>query len=191
MVTTSAQAYQAGDMVLRIGATGVLPTGDSDPIPELEDARIEADDAWSLGITFTYMATDHIGVGVLGAWPFEHDIKVVGGGDIAETRHLPPTVTLQYHFDTGSGVHPFVGAGVNYTSFFSESIALEDTSLSLDDSWGWAAEAGVDFELDNNWLVSGQLWYIDIDTEANITGLNKFDVEIDPWVVMLGVGKKF
>lgn len=187
----SALAYQAGDFVVRAGAAGVMPTGDSDPIPALSNAKIEAQDAWSLGLTFTYMATDNIGVGVLAAWPFEHDVDVVGGGEIASAKQLPPTVTLQYHFNGGSALHPYVGAGLNYTTFFSEDINITGASLELDDSWGYALEAGADYDLGNDWLVSGQVWYLDIDTEANVTGVPKFDVEIDPWVVMVGVGKKF
>ena len=61
---------------------------------------------------------------VLAAWPFEHDIEtkgaLAGTGDAAEVKHLPPTVTLQYHFNTTSRLHPYVGAGINYTNFFSE-----------------------------------------------------------------------
>jgi outer membrane protein len=191
LVATSAHAYQAGDMMLRVGAAGVLPTSESDPIPALSNAKIEAQDAWSLGITFTYMATDNLGIGVLAAWPFDHDIEVVGGSQVADTKHLPPTVTLQYYFDTGSKLHPYIGAGVNYTNFFDEDISLPNTSLKLDDSWGLAGEVGMDYELNDGWLVSGQVWYIDINTEASITGVAPFDVEIDPWVVMLSVGKKF
>ncbi len=39
------------------------------------------------------------------------------------TKHLPPTLTAQYHFDLANKkVHPFVGAGINYTHFFDEDI---------------------------------------------------------------------
>jgi outer membrane protein len=199
MIATSAHAYTAGDMILRAGAAGVLPTGDGTIV---SGGTVEADDAWSLGITFTYMATDNLGVGVLAAWPFDHDIKAKGAlaglGKIADTKQLPPTVTLQYHFDNGSKVHPFVGVGVNYTNFFdtNETSSMDGDSLDLDDSWGLAAEAGIDFELNNNWMVSGQVWYLDIDTDATISGDNlgvdgTYNVSIDPWVVMLSVGKKF
>lgn len=194
----SALAYQAGDLVVRAGAAGVMPSGDSDEITAIAPgAKVEAQDAWSLGLTFTYMATDNIGVGVLAAWPFEHDIdgsgSIAGAGTVAETKQLPPTVTLQYHFNGGSALHPYVGAGLNYTTFFSEDTqgALSGTSLELDDSWGYALEAGADYDLGNDWLVSGQVWYLDIDTDATVSGVGSFDVEIDPWVVMVGVGKKF
>jgi outer membrane protein len=203
-----AAAYTPGDIILRAGAAGVLPDGDGGTHPAAPPGpNAEADDAWSLGLTATWMATNNIGVGVLAAWPFEHDIDPKGGltgtGTIGETKHLPPTVTLQYHFDTASKLHPFVGLGVNYTNFFSEDINPGNTvlgpavgSLNLDDSWGLAGEIGVDYELNNGWLVSAQAWYIDIDTDATISGYGdardaSFNVEIDPWVLMFSVGKKF
>jgi len=191
-------AYEAGDLILRAGAAGVLPTGESETISAIAPgAKVEADDAWSLGLTGTYMFTDKIGVGVLAAWPFEHDIDAKGSisslDKVGETKHLPPTVTLQYHFETGNSFHPYIGAGVNYTYFFDEetSGALNGLDLDLDDSWGLAGEVGLDYDLGDDWLISGQVWYIDIDTDADLEGVGKFDVDIDPWVVMIGVGKKF
>ena len=203
LLATSAQAWQAGDVLLRAGAAGVFPTGDG--VVSTPAGTVEADDAWSLGITGTWMATNSIGIGVLAAWPFDHDIKGAGAlaaaGTVGDTKHLPPTVTVQYHFDSGSNLHPFVGAGINYTNFFDEGTtgALAGASLDLDDSWGLAGEIGVDYALQNNWLVSAQLWYIDIDTDATIANSpipgtvanGSYKVEIDPWVFMVGVGKKF
>lgn len=202
LLAAPASAYQAGDFIVRAGAAGVLPTGDGTH-PAASGPNVEADDGWSLGLTATWMATNNIGVGVLAAWPFEHDIETKGGlagtGDAADTKHLPPTVTMQYHFNTTSKLHPYIGAGINYTNFFSEDTnpagALSGGSIKLDDSWGLALEVGADYELQNNWLVSAQVWYIDIDTDATVSGLGaldaSFNVEIDPWVVMIGVGKKF
>ena len=203
MIATSAQAYQAGDFVVRAGAAGVYPTGDGSITP-VPGGSVEADSAWSLGISLTYMATNNIGVGVLGAWPFTHDIDGKGalaGADIGETKHLPPTVTLQYHFDNGSKLHPYVGAGINYTAFFDtkEGSALSGAKLDLDNSWGLAGELGVDYEMQNDWLVGAQVFYIDIDTDAKVSGTGAppagidgtYNVSIDPWVFMVSVGKKF
>lgn len=197
--TPSVLAYQAGDMILRAGAAGVYPNADSDEITTVASgAKVDVDSAWSLGITFSYMLTDTLGVGVLAAWPFEHDIEgdgsISGLDTLGSTKHLPPTVTLQWHFPTNSAWQPYLGAGLNYTVFFDEDTegALSAVDLELDDSWGVAAEAGLDYQLDNDWLISGQIWYLDIDTEAKVSGgIGKFDVEIDPWVYMLSVGKKF
>ena len=202
----TANAYEAGDWIVRAGAAGVYPTGESDDIfPSVlgKGAKVEADYAWSLGLNFTYMATDNIGIELLAAWPFSHDIDCTGTisalGTCAETKHLPPTLTAQYHFDTGTKWHPYLGLGINYTYFFDEdtkgTLADLGSDLSLSGSWGFAGEAGLDYEFDNNWLVSAQLWYIGIKPEATLSidgvGTDKFDVSINPWVVMLGVGYKF
>ncbi len=191
-------AVQRGDVLVRVGVAHVAPDADSDPVPGFGAAsKVDVDSASSLGLNFTYMVTDNIGVQALAAWPFKHDIEgagsIAGAGKVAETKHLPPTVTVQWHFAPQRSIRPFVGAGINYTNFFSEKTmgAIAGTSLKLDDSWGLAAEAGVDVDLSSTWFVSGQVWYMDIDTEATVNGTASFDVNIDPWVFMVGVGTKF
>ena len=53
-----------------------------------------------------------------------------------------------------------------------------------------AYEAGVDFDLGNDLVLSGQLWYLDIETDARLLGTT-LNVDVDPWVFMVGIGKKF
>lgn len=187
----SSLALEQGDWIVRLGAAHVSPDASSDPVA---GSTLDVDNDTQLGITLGYMYTDNIGIGLLAATPFKHDIKLVGTGKVAETKHLPPTLTLQYHFAPKSSVRPYVGAGINYTNFFSEESAgpLAGSSVKLDDSWGLAAEAGVDIDINDRWFLSGQLWYLDIDTEADISGVaNNLGVEIDPWVVMIGIGTTF
>ena len=90
-------AYQAGDFIARVGAAGVFPTGDSDSLDVLPDANVEAQSAWSLGLSLSYMVTDNIGVGILGSWPFEHDVDPKGS-DLkvrrAAIRLLPQSICL-------------------------------------------------------------------------------------------------
>ncbi|MGB5324316.1 MAG: OmpW family outer membrane protein [Pseudomonadales bacterium] len=86
--------------------------------------------------------------------------------------------------------------GVNYTMFFEEKTdqtTLPGTRLSLDDSFGFAVEAGFDFALNENWGVGLEIWYVDIETEATISGAvnAKVDVQIDPIVYMAGLSYKF
>ncbi|WP_317628498.1 OmpW family outer membrane protein, partial [Escherichia coli] len=41
-------------------------------------------------------------------------------GDIATVHHLPPTLMAQWYFgDSGSKFRPYIGAGINYTTFFN------------------------------------------------------------------------
>jgi outer membrane protein len=192
-------AHEAGDMMLRVGGAGVYPTGDSEDINGLPaGAKVEADSAWSLGLSFTYMFTDEIGLGVLGAYPFKHDIKGQGSisslGKVGSTKQLPPTVTLQYYFNNDSAFTPFLGAGINYTHFWDEdtSGALSGANLNLDDSWGYALEGGVDYDINDKWMVSGQVYYINIETKADVSTLpGNFNVDINPWVYFVSAGYKF
>lgn len=188
-------AYEAGDLILRAGAAGVFPNTNYDD-NDLGGAGVDVNNTWSLGLTGTYMVSNNFGVGLLAAWPFEHDIDgdgALSSNKVGSAKQLPPTLTAQWYFTNGSNIHPYVGAGINYTIFFNEDTtgALNGVDMELDDSWGLAGEVGVDIELDGNWIAGVQLWYIDINTQADLKGVGKLDVDVDPWVFMLGIGKKF
>ena len=68
---------------------------------------------------------------------------------------------------------------------------LKPLDLEIDDFWEWAGEIGLDYDLGNDWLISGQLWYMRLETRAKLKGVTRFDLDINPWVVMIGAGKKF
>ncbi len=187
-----AHAVQKGDWLIRGGLGHVSPTGESGTVPVV-GGKLEADDSTNLAVNFTYMLSDNMGVELLGALPFSHDLKHNSLGKVGETKQLPPTLILLYNFAPKSGVRSYAGIGLNYTTFFSEKTtgALAGTSLKLDDSFGLAVEAGVDVDLNKDWFFNASLWRMDIDTEANSSLLGKFDVAIDPWVLFVGVGKRF
>lgn len=197
LFTAQAMATEAGDLKLRVGAAGVYPTGESEGIAAIGGGKVEVDSAWSLGLSLSYMLTDNIGIGVLGAYPFTHDVKGSGSasglGDVAEITHLPPTVTVEYYFNNSSAFTPFVGAGLNYTFIYDEETkgALNGTDLDVDDSWGYALEAGLDYAINDHWMVSGQIYYINIETEADSSAVGKFDVDVNPMVYFLSAGYKF
>ena len=206
-LTTSlpASAQQAGDILLRLGVASVMPNDDSGDVKPLSGTGVSVDDATSLGITLTYMVSDTFGIELLGALPFEHDITgnkgAIDGVEVGTTDQLPPTLVAQYYFQPNSNVRPYVGAGINYTTFLDEEADSEleaivgKTKISLDDSFGLALNAGVDVDINEDWYFNTSLWYIDIDTEGTLktagAGTLEVDVDIDPWVVMIGVGTRF
>lgn len=207
--TLAVQAYEQGDWVLRAGATTVDPDTDSDQIDPTIPYKVDVDDDTQLGIIPLYMVTDKWAVEVLAATPFEHDITVENTPiDAGSTKHLPPTVSVQWYPRGGKdGWQPYFGVGVNYTVFFDEDadnelidfLGVDDADLDLDDSFGLAAQAGVDIPFGDHWAVNLGVWYIDIDTEAEVDAkVNgstvakvKFDVDLDPWVYNVGVAYKF
>jgi len=86
-----------------------------------------------------------------------------------------------------------VGAGLNYTTFMDEETEgpLAGAELSLDDSWGLAAQLGLDVGITENWFVNAGLRWIDIDSDAELSGNTLGEVEIDPFVYQLQVGYRF
>jgi outer membrane protein len=187
-----AHAVQKGDWLIRGGLGRVSPTGESGTVPVV-GGKVEAGNSTNLAVNFTYMLSDDMGVELLGALPFSHDITHNSLGKVGETKELPPTLILLYNFSPKSGVRPYAGIGLNYTTFFSEKTtgALAGTSLKLDDSFGLAVEVGVDVDLNKDWFFNASLWRMNIDTVANSSALGKFDVAIDPWALFVGVGKRF
>ena len=182
----TATAMEQGDWLIRFGVSNVDPTSNNHEV-------VSVDSGTSATINFTYMMTANWAVEVLAAYPFEHDIYLVNGPEVGSTKHLPPTVSLQYHFLPDSTFQPYIGAGVNYTTFFSEKLygPLEGAKLSLDDSWGLAAEIGADFMLGEAWFLNVSARFIDINTDAKVNGENFGKVNIDPWVYGAHVGFRF
>lgn len=183
---------QKGDWLIRGGLGHVAPTGKSETVPGV-GGKVEAGSSTNLAVNFTYMLTDHVGVELLGALPFKHNIKHNDLGKVGETNSLPPTVILLYNFAPGASVRPYAGIGLNYTWFFNEKTtgALDGTKLRLSNSTGLAAEVGVDVDINRTWFVNASVWHIDIDTRAESSAVGKFDVDIDPWVYFVGIGRRF
>ncbi|MCX7032517.1 MAG: outer membrane beta-barrel protein [Arenimonas sp.] len=179
---TPALAQEAGDWTFGLGAHVVAPKSGNG---SLAGGALEADvgDNWRPTITAEYFFRDNWGIEVLASLPFHHDIEL-NGVKAGSTKHLPPTVSLQYHFTGNETVKPFIGAGVNYTLFFSQDTTgpLAGTDLDLDNSWGLAAHAGLDFAVGTNkWLRVDARW-IDIDTDVKVNGGDVGTVNIDPMV---------
>jgi outer membrane protein len=154
---------------------------------------VEVDSAASATFNVTYMMTANWSVEVLAAYPFKHDIHLIGGPKVGETKHLPPTLSLNYHFLSDATVQPYVGLGVNYTRFFSEKTVgpLQGTSLDLDGSWGFGAQVGADIMLGGAWFLNVNVRYLDIETDATLGGDPLGTVEIDPWVYGAHLGFRF
>lgn len=142
--------------------------------------------------TLEYLLTPNLGIELIAAWPFEHDVKL-NGAAAATVEQLPPTLSLQYHFNAAGTVSPFLGIGVNYTRFFNidERGPLAGASLSLSSSWGFAAHAGLDFRINERWLAGFDVRWIDIDTDARVNGADVGSVTIDPFVGGLYAGYRF
>ncbi|WP_278411936.1 OmpW/AlkL family protein [Stutzerimonas kunmingensis] len=208
-----AQAFEAGDIIVRAGAITVDPHEDSSDIDhavlgDVAGSKATLDSNTQLGLNFAYMVTDKVGIELLAATPFSHDVGVKGmpgpyaglNGKLGSLKHLPPTLSVIYYpLEKTSAFQPYVGAGINYTWFFDTELSssAEDkgfSGLDMKDSWGLAAQVGMDYMLTDNIMLNAQLRYIDIDTTGTtyLAGDKvKVDVDVDPFVYMVGLGYKF
>ena len=144
---TPALAQTAGSWTVGVGAHNVEPKSGNGTLvaTPLGDLTMDVGTNVRPTITAEYFVKDNLGIEVLAALPFQHDIAVTGVGKVGSTKHLPPTVSLQYHFGQGK-VKPFVGLGVTYTRFFSTKTEgpIAGADLELSDSWGLAGHFGLD-----------------------------------------------
>ena len=218
LATPLAQAHQAGDLIIRAGAATTAPNEDSGQL-KLDGAKVAGtkatlDSDTQLGLAFAYMLTDHVGIELLAATPFQHTVGVRGvsaatgiaglDGKLADVKQLPPTLSLQYYpLAPTSRFQPYAGVGINYTLFYDEDLSGARkqqgfNNLKIQDSVGFAGQLGVDYMLSEHMMVNASVWYVDIDTKASVdgptalgVGRTKVDLEVDPWVYMVGVGYKF
>lgn len=197
---TAASAKEAGDLMVRL--RGIYVTPDESSTLSVGAAEVAGEAAVDSQIVpeldFTYFFTDNIAAElILATTP--HDVAAVGSPlgaevDLGDVWLLPPTLTVQYHFAPDGKVSPYVGAGINYTIFYSEDPgAAQD--ISYDDAFGWALQAGVDIELNKGWYLNVDVKKVWLNTDATIT-VNptttvNADVDIDPWIIGVGVGYVF
>lgn len=188
-----AAAPQAGDMMVRARVIGIVPdeTSSISPIGGSADFSDEVVPE----LDFTYFFTPNLAVEAIAAIA-KHDATArnTGAGtfDAGSAWVLPPTVTLQYHFnDAVDWAKPYVGAGVNYTMYLDEDGGSQQ-SLKVDSSWGLALQAGVDVPVNDQWS-----WNFDVKkifTKANAKwngGGVSANVDLDPWVIGTGIGYRF
>lgn len=218
LATPLAQAHQAGNLIIRAGAATTAPNEDSGQL-KLDGAKVAGtkatlDSDTQLGLAFAYMLTDHVGIELLAATPFQHTVGVRGvsaatgiaglDGKLADVKQLPPTLSLQYYpLAPTSRFQPYAGVGINYTLFYDEDLSGARkqqgfNNLKIQDSVGIAGQLGFDYMLGEHMMLNASVWYVDIDTKASVdgptalgVGRTKVDLEVDPWVYMVGVGYKF
>jgi outer membrane protein len=201
-------AARAGDWIVRGGLTYVAPDEHTSSRngqlgAPLAGTDVAVSSEAQFGVTVAYLFTDRLALELLAATPFEHDLRLdcgaLDGTALGDIKHLPPTLSLQYRFATESAVTPYVGLGLNYTVFFSEDVssqarALGVTDIELDDSFGPAAQLGLDYAIGEHWLINADVRYLQIETTAKLrtaTGTTHVDVDIDPWVYTLAAGYRF
>lgn len=186
----AAHADGNDNWVVRFGVHAVDPKSNNGT---LAGARSSIDTSVRPTGSIEYLITPNLGVDLLAAWPFQHDVKLAGVGKVATTKQLPPTLGLNYHFMPDNSWSPFLGLGLNYTNFFDTkgAGALQGASVSIANSWGVAAHAGFDVKLNPKWILTADLRWIDIESDVKVNGTKVGNAKINPLVYGVSLGYRF
>lgn len=190
------QVARKGDWIVTARMTDVSSSADDAILTSAgADTALKVDVEHDVMPTlgFTYFLTDQISVeAILGAT--RHQIRAQGGAtDVAvhETWVLPPVVTLQYRPMPEARVSPYVGAGVNYMLFF-DGKDQNGFQVGLEDGFGYALQAGVDVAVVGPWSVNLDAKKVWFQSDASINaGALQSQVNLDPWVLSVGLARKF
>ena len=180
----------SGPWLVRARAVYLDPADKSSPVGGVGASdRIGVESKTIPEIDFSYFFTPNWAAELILTYPQKHDVSL-DGSKIGSFKHLPPTLTVQYHFLPGATFDPYLGAGINYTRISSVNL-LGGTGGLEKDSWGGALQAGVDVKLDKNWSFNIDIKKVQIRSDVYISGADVSEVKVDPILFGMGIGYRF
>jgi outer membrane protein len=180
------QAQDSGSFIVRARAVH-LDSANKDST----GLGLTINDRWIPEVDITYFLTPNLAAELILTYPQKQTVNsTVVGGDIGTFKHLPPTLTFQYHVTGIKGFRPYVGLGVNYTNISSVKILNGAVGLKHN-SYGWAAQVGADFPLGGGWLLNVDAKKVKIGTNVYLNGADQGKFRVDPVLLSVGVGYRF
>ena len=107
-------------------------------------------------VDITYFFSPNLAAELILTYPQKHTLSS-NGTEIGTLKHLPPTLSLQYHFAPNDTFRPYVGAGLNFTNISDVKWGATAQSLGLEGVL-WGSEAVVVRSRDDVagiWLLEG------------------------------------
>jgi outer membrane protein len=185
---------------VRLRAVGVAP--DESASIGIIGGDVAISNALIPELDITYFFTENFAAElILGT--AKHDVQAIntaaGDLNLGSVWLLPPTLTAQYHFYTSDKkvFKPYIGAGVNYTLFYNVKSG-DVADVSYDNALGYAAQLGFDLMLDETFFINVDVKRLFLSTDVSVDASNlapgliiPAEVDINPWLVGVGVGMKF
>lgn len=182
----AAQAQDSGSFIVRARAVH-LDSANKDST----GLGLTINNRWIPEVDITYFLTPNLAAELILTYPQKQTVNsTVVGGDIGSFKHLPPTLTFQYHVTGIKGFRPYVGLGVNYTNISSVKILNGAVGLKHN-SYGWAAQLGADIPLGGGWLLNLDAKKVKIGTNVYLNGADQGKFRVDPVLLSVGVGYRF
>ncbi|MFK7782746.1 OmpW/AlkL family protein [Psychroserpens sp.] len=156
----------------------------------VDGIEVELSTAFAPEIDITYFLSRKMSVELM-LTTSTHDVKIADGNNLGSISLLSPTLSLQHHFYSND-FKPYVGAGINYTSFYNED-AGDLNSIDYKNQVGYLIQAGLDYNLSEKWFINFDFKKVFLKTEvtANNDSTSTAEVNVDPIIIGFGVGMKF
>jgi outer membrane protein len=184
------QSAAPSPWLVRLRAVHIAPANESAPIGGVGAAdRLHVSDKTIPEVDISYFFTPNLAAELVLTYPQKHEVTL-DGANIGSFKHLPPTLSAQYHFMPASTIQPYLGAGVNYTTMSKVNLLNGAGSLEHD-SWGWSLQAGVDFRIDQHWSLNLDAKKVRIRSDVFIAGARASSVNVDPVLLGIGLGYRF
>jgi outer membrane protein len=190
LLAGDAMAQQQSPWLVRLRAVHMSPANESDPVGGVGAAdRLHVSDKTIPDFNVSYFFTPNLAAELVLTYPQKHDVTL-DGANIGTFKHLPPTLSAQYHFMPDSTIKPYLGAGINYTTMSKVNL-LGGAATLEHDSWGLSLQAGVDFRIDQHWSLNLDAKKVRIRSDVIIAGARASNVKVDPVLLGIGLGYRF
>jgi len=197
---TSAQSQQAGDWIVHAGPAVVTPdesasmTAGGSPVP---GADVSIGSEWTVEAEASYFVTPNVAIAVAVGFPPEFEVEaagsLAGAGTVGKMTGGPAGLLVQYHFNRGGKVSPYVGAGAAFLFVFGTEDGVL-TSLDADSAVGTALQVGANLWLNERWgaFVDVKKAFVETTATGSLGGAPvRAEVTIDPLVTNFGVSYRF
>jgi len=139
--------------------------------------------------------TEGKGPATLGSVPYDGQV-------ISSAKWFAPTLLFNYNLlDESHRVRPYIGAGINYTTFYDrrstpagDAASGGPTKISLSKSIGPAATAGLSFKPSANWgiFASYSITRVNSHLTTNTAGvIRTSNIKFGPQALVISVGYSF
>lgn len=180
---------------VRVRGLGVI-TNDKGSVDQIGGADLSYSDTFIPELDISYYFTDNIAAELILGTTYANvygEGDIAGFGKLGKTWVLPPTMTLQYHFTDFGAFKPYVGAGINYTMFYSQKGAAA-SDLDVKNTFGAALQVGADYMINDHWGLNFDVkkLFLKADFDATIGGTDySGKAKLDPWLIGAGVTYRF
>ncbi len=179
---------------LRLRALGVI-TEDNGRVDGIAGSDLSYSDTVVPELDITYYFTDNLAAELILGTTYANISgagSIAGLGTVGKVWLLPPTLTMQYHFTDFGAFKPYLGAGLNYSLFYSQDAKGPFTDIDVKDTFGVALQAGFDYMLDDHWGINFDVKKLFLEPKWSANdGTVSGKAKLDPWLIGTGVTYRF